>query len=33
LFEHRDEQMLRLNLLVLVALRELNSRLNRFLPA
>jgi hypothetical protein len=33
LLEHRDEQVLRLNLLVLVALGELDSGLNCFLPA
>src|SRR5262245_27877908 len=33
LFEHHDEQMLRLNLLVLVALRHLDSGLNCFLSA
>jgi hypothetical protein len=33
LFEHRDEQMLGLDLLVLVALGELDGGLNRFLPA
>src|SRR5689334_3807825 len=33
LFEHHDEQMLRLNLLMLVALGQLDSGLNRFLPA
>jgi hypothetical protein len=33
LLEHRDEQVLRLDLLVLVALGELDSGLNCFLPA
>jgi hypothetical protein len=33
LFEHRDEQMLRLNLLVLVTLCELDCGLNSFLSA
>jgi len=33
LFEHRDEQVLRLNLLVLVTLRELDRGLNSFLSA
>src|SRR5262245_43985373 len=33
LFEHRDEQMLRLNLLMLIPLRELNGGLNSFLTS
>src|SRR5689334_18694131 len=33
LFEHRDEQMLRLHLLMLIALGELDSGLNCFLSA
>src|ERR1041385_4205417 len=33
LFEHRDEQMLRLNLLVLISFSKLDRGLNCFLPS